>query len=563
MSNVGKSLLCAALCRVLRQDGYSCAPFKSQNMALNSGVTLDGLEMGRAQIMQAHAAGIEPDVRMNPILLKPSSDTGSQVIVNGEILGQYSARDYFATKKKLVPVILDAYESLARQVDIVVIEGAGSPAEINLRQDDIVNMGLAEMVDAPVLLAGDIDPGGVFAQLYGTVKLLSPGEQSRIKGLIINKFRGDPTLLDPGIEMLEEKLQIPVIGVLPYLQIDLEDEDSMSESLLRRNHTKPVDIAVIRLPKISNFTDMDPLTMHPLLGVRYVTGINELGSPDMIILPGTKSTLSDLRWLRESGLADRIIEAAGKGTYILGICGGFQMLGEMLSDPAGLEGEGCGAQVKGLGLLPVETVFQGGKVRRRVRGRIQEGFLAGETDSPGVHVYGYEIHMGRTVIHGQDDMQDEIMVGRGRIAGTYLHGLFDSGEAVDRLAEVLAGKNGIDDGGTPVYADSQSDDGRAAANRSNDRCPAAGRSNDRCPAANRSNDRCPAAGRSDDRWPAAGRSNDRWLAAGRTDDIRSIAGGWKTPDRGQVREQQFDALADAFRRHTDMERIYRILERRE
>ncbi len=522
MSNVGKSLLCAALCRVLRQDGYSAAPFKSQNMALNSGVTADGLEMGRAQIMQAHAAGIEPDVRMNPILLKPSSDTGSQVIVNGEVAGQYSAREYFARKKELVPVILDAYESLAKQVDVVVIEGAGSPAEINLRQDDIVNMGLAELVDAPVLLVGDIDPGGVFAQLYGTVKLLSENEQKRIRGLLINKFRGDPSLLDPGIVMLEDMLRIPVVGVLPYLQTGLDDEDSMSGHLRRKSHTKPIDIAVIRFPKISNFTDMDPLDGHPLLGIRYVSGTNDLGSPDLIILPGTKSTLSDLRWLRESGLADLILEEAGRGTLILGICGGFQMLGETLADPAGLEGEGRGARIKGLGLLPAETVFQGEKVRRRVRGTIREGFFAGAFRegspvpagdcsveagfghqrncadrgriSPGekhpegddlVEVYGYEIHMGQTWFGGRLVDENDIMVGNGQVCGTYLHGIFDSGEAVDRLAGVLSSRKGIDNG------------------------------------------------------------------------------GWKSPDRNQVREQQLDILADAFRRHTDMERIYRILERRE
>ena len=255
MSGAGKSLLCAALCRVFAQDGYRVAPFKSQNMALNSFVTRDGLEMGRAQVVQAQAAGIEPDVRMNPILLKPSSDVGSQVIVNGEVRGQMKAADYFRHKKQLIPDILAAYNSLAEEVDIIVIEGAGSPAEINLKADDIVNMGLAKLVDAPVLLAGDIDRGGVFAQLYGTVELLEPEERARIQGLIINKFRGDVEILRPGLTMLEEKTRLPVLGVVPYLNVDIEDEDSLSQRLDVKNVVKPLDVAIIRLPRLSNFTD--------------------------------------------------------------------------------------------------------------------------------------------------------------------------------------------------------------------------------------------------------------------------------------------------------------------
>ena len=268
MSGAGKSLLCAALCRVFAQDGYRVAPFKSQNMALNSFVTRDGLEMGRAQVVQAQAAGIEPDVRMNPILLKPSSDVGSQVIVNGEVRGQMKAADYFRHKKQLIPDILTAYNSLAEDVDIIVIEGAGSPAEINLKADDIVNMGLAKLVDAPVLLAGDIDRGGVFAQLYGTVELLEPEERARIKGLIINKFRGDVEILRPGLTMLEEKTRLPVLGVVPYLNVDIEDEDSLSQRLDVKNVVKPLDVAIIRLPRLSNFTDFISLEQHPLLGVR-------------------------------------------------------------------------------------------------------------------------------------------------------------------------------------------------------------------------------------------------------------------------------------------------------
>ena len=435
MSNVGKSLLCAALCRILRRDGFRCAPFKSQNMALNSGVTPDGLEMGRAQILQAQAAGVLPDVRMNPVLLKPTSDHRSQVIVNGEVLGEYSAREYFAMKKELLPGILRSYDSLAKEYDVIVIEGAGSPAEINLKEDDIVNMGLAKLVDAPVLLVGDIDPGGVFAQLYGTVKLLEAHERSRIRGLLINKFRGDVTLLTPGLSMLEEKLDIPVLGVIPYLRLELDAEDSMSDTLSRRSHDKPADIAIIRFPRISNFTDFDPLFPHPMLGVRYVQEAGQLGSPDLIILPGTKSTLSDLRWLQESGLAQRILAAQRRGTYILGICGGYQMLGEYLSDPDGTESEGAIFQVPGLGLLPVSTIFRQNKTRRLVRGTIREGYLSG------VSVYGYEIHTGQT-LEGADPETIPVTA-RGNVCGTYLHGLFDSGEAVDRLADLFARKKGL------------------------------------------------------------------------------------------------------------------------
>ncbi len=284
MSGAGKSLIAAALCRIFRQDGLSAAPFKSQNMALNSYITREGLEMGRAQVVQAQAAGIEPDVRMNPILLKPSSDTGSQLIVNGEVRGEYRAANYFKMKKSLIPEVLAAYESLAREHDVMVIEGAGSPAEINLRQDDIVNMGLARLVDAPVILVGDIDRGGVFAQLYGTVALLEEEERRRIVGLVINKFRGDEGLLRPGLAMLEEKTGIPVLGVIPYAQVDIDDEDSLSPRLGRRAHRKAVDVAVVRLPHISNFTDFAPLERHPALGVRYV------GRPDLWRGPTSSSS---------------------------------------------------------------------------------------------------------------------------------------------------------------------------------------------------------------------------------------------------------------------------------
>ena len=436
MSGAGKSLLCAALCRIFAQDGYRVAPFKSQNMALNSFVTRDGLEMGRAQVVQAQAAGIEPDVRMNPILLKPSSDVGSQVIVNGEVRGQMPAAAYFKMKKSLIPDILAAYNSLAEDVDIIVIEGAGSPAEINLKADDIVNMGLARLVDAPVLLAGDIDRGGVFAQLYGTVALLEPDERARIKGLIINKFRGDVKILRPGLAMLEEKTHLPVLGVVPYLKVDIEDEDSLSERLA----VKPLDLAIVRLPHISNFTDFMPLEQHPLLGVRYVQNARTLGTPDLILLPGTKNTIDDLLWLRQSGLEPALLKLAARGTPVFGVCGGYQMLGETLADPMGSE-SGRPQTLRGLGLLPTRTVFTAQKRRTQTHATAAAGPFAGAA------LTGYEIHTGRTEVQGlpfctQADGHPEGCV-QGDVFGTYLHGLFDTGELTEKLVEFLCKRKGL------------------------------------------------------------------------------------------------------------------------
>ena len=439
MSGAGKSLLCAALCRIFAQDGYRTAPFKSQNMALNSFVTRDGLEMGRAQVVQAQAAGVEPDVRMNPILLKPSSDIGSQVIVNGEVRGDMPAKEYFRRKKALIPDILRAYDGLASEFDIIVIEGAGSPAEINLKADDIVNMGLARLVAAPVLLAGDIDRGGVFAQLYGTVELLEPDERARICGLIINKFRGDVEILRPGLAMLEEKTRLPVVGVVPYLKVDIEDEDSLSERLQQKNAVKPLDVAIVRLPHISNFTDFMPLEQHPLLGVRYVQAARELGMPDLIILPGTKNTVNDLLWLRQCGLETAVQKLARRGTPVLGVCGGYQMLGGMLDDSAGTE-SGRPQTLRGLELLPTRTVFALEKRRAQVTATAAAPFA-------GAALTGYEIHTGRTTVEGApfctlaDGTPDGCV--QGSVFGTYLHGLFDSGELTEKFAAMLCRRKGL------------------------------------------------------------------------------------------------------------------------
>lgn len=463
MSNVGKSLITAGLCRIFKQDGYRVAPFKSQNMALNSFITNKGLEMGRAQVMQAEAAGIEPDVRMNPILLKPTNDTGSQVIVNGEVRGTMSARDYFAYKHNLIPDVMKAFSELAAENDIIVIEGAGSPAEVNLKQEDIVNMGMARMAKAPVLLVGDIDRGGVFAQLIGTVDLLEEDERKMVKGLIINKFRGDKTILDPGIEILEEKAGIPVVGVAPYLHIDVEDEDSLSERLTASDQADLIDIAVVRLPRISNFTDLNVMETIPGVSVRYIRNPQELKNPDMIVIPGSKNTISDLLWMRQNGLEAAILKQAHEGKVVFGICGGFQMLGETLSDPMGIETTG---EVRGMGLLPIETVFLDGKTRTRVEGTFHlEGSVFESLGTKGLQAEGYEIHMGQstlmegarhllTVTDAVTGETKEDGAYKENVFGSYIHGIFDGPEIAQTIVRVLAERKGIEMGelGTLSYA---------------------------------------------------------------------------------------------------------------
>ena len=451
MSNAGKSLIAAGLCRIFAQDGYKTAPFKSQNMALNSFITEDGLEMGRAQVVQAEAAGVKPSADMNPILLKPTTDVGSQVIVNGVSIGNMRAKDYFAYKKQLIPQIMEAYKHLDEEYDVIVIEGAGSPAEINLKSDDIVNMGLAAMVDAPVLLAGDIDRGGVFAQLYGTVELLEPEERKRIKGLIINKFRGDVSILAPGIRMLEERGGVPVVGVVPYMQISLEDEDSLTERFDRKTEVDLIDIAVIRVPRISNFTDFNPFESIPGVSLRYVQHVSELKNPDMIILPGTKNTMEDLLWMRANGLEAAVLKEAARGKIIFGICGGYQMLGETLSDPHHVE---AGGTIKGMGLLPMDTIFAENKTRTRVSGKFLNlnGDLAALS---GAELEGYEIHMGETVLKENAghcvSIEDHVSGSRKEdgaycknVCGTYVHGVFDKEDVAEAVVRALGEKKGLD-----------------------------------------------------------------------------------------------------------------------
>ena len=431
MSNAGKSLLCAALCRIFKQDGYRVAPFKSQNMALNSFITEEGLEMGRAQVVQAEAAGIKPSVLMNPVLLKPTTDVGSQVIVKGEVRSNMSASDYFKYKKQLVPEIMSAYEKLASENDIIVIEGAGSPAEINLKEDDIVNMGLAKLVDAPVLLVGDIDRGGVFAQLYGTVALLEPEERAMVKATVINKFRGDVSILAPGLDMLAKLVKVPCAGVVPYLHVDIDDEDSLSERLSSRAR-KEIDIAVIFLPRISNFTDFSPFERFSGVSLRYVKSLLELGNPDMIIIPGTKSTISDLKWMRQNGFEAEILKAASHGVPVFGICGGLQMLGKSISDPLKAEG---GGNIAGMGLLDIETVFEKEKTRTQVEGALSD--ITGMFSAlDGKRYRGYEIHMGQSGSH-------DAILQKGNVYGSYIHGLFDESDIAKTIVAALYKNQGL------------------------------------------------------------------------------------------------------------------------
>lgn len=436
MSNAGKSLLCAGLCRIFKQDGYRVAPFKSQNMALNSFITESGGEMGRAQVVQAEAAGQTPDVRMNPILLKPTTDVGSQVIVMGQVQGNMRAMEYYKRKRELVPTVMQAYESLAAENDIIVIEGAGSPAEINLKQEDIVNMGLAKMVDAPVLLVGDIDRGGVFAQLYGTIALLEEDEKARIKGTIVNKFRGDRAILQPGIDILENICGVPVAGVVPYVHVDIDDEDSLSTRLESADVRKGIDIAVVSLPRMANFTDLSPFERFENVSMRYVKKVSDLHEPDMVIIPGTKSTVSDMQWMRRSGMEAAVKKLQAAGCLIFGICGGYQILGENIFDPDMVEAGGV-TEIKGMGLLPMDTIFRGEKIQRQDEGVFPEipGALH---DLTGMNFRGYEIHMGR----GGNAFPIE---SRGNVYGSYVHGIFDAEGVAETIIRALCRKKGVDE----------------------------------------------------------------------------------------------------------------------
>ncbi|WP_410496108.1 cobyric acid synthase [Cellulosilyticum sp. ST5] len=456
-SNVGKSLLTAGFCRVFKQDGLRVIPFKSQNMALNSFITEEGLEMGRAQVFQAEAAGIKPSARMNPILLKPTSDQGSQVIVNGKVYDNMTAREYHEFKPQLAEMIKTHYESLSSEYDVVAIEGAGSPAEINLRDKDIVNMGMAEIADSPVILIADIDKGGVFASILGTIMLLTEEERARVKGVIINKFRGDRSILEPGIKMLEDLIKIPVLGVVPYTYLKVEDEDSLTSRFYQTvGKNNAIDIAIIHLPHISNFTDFNMLEIQEDVQLRYIRRGEKIGIPDLVILPGSKNTLADLAYLKESGLDIELHKLHEQGNLIMGICGGYQILGEKIADPYGVEGHM--KEAYGLGLLPIETTFEGEKVTTQVEGTICKdlpGLLSAVTSTK---VKGYEIHMGVTKMAkeakplmtftkrlGQTINELEGTCNEaGNVFGTYLHGIFDEANFTRNLLNAIRVKKGLE-----------------------------------------------------------------------------------------------------------------------
>ncbi|HEX9798414.1 MAG TPA: cobyric acid synthase [Anaerolineales bacterium] len=431
-SHVGKSVVVAALCRLYARDGYRVAPFKAQNMSNNSFVTADGGEMGRAQVFQAQAAGVEPVVNMNPILLKPDADTRAQVVRLGQPVSAMQVREYHDYQALAWPAVTGAYDQLSREYDLIVLEGAGSPAEINLRDRDIVNMKMAQYARSPVILIGDIERGGVFASLYGTVELLDPDERRMVKAFLINKFRGDASLLDSGYENLAERTSIPVLGTLPYVfGLPVDEEDAVVlQAAGGRVGTGVLDIGVIHLPHISNATDFQPLATEVDVTIRYIESAESFGRPDVVILPGTKSTVADFEWMQRQGLA-RLVEAhRQRGGWTIGICGGYQMLGERILDPEGVE-SGRKA-VPGLGLLPVVTTF---KARKRLV-RVEAISRLPGVEAP---VRGYEIHQGRTesgdlpaAFHLTRQFDEPIDLADGAAQGvacfgTYLHGLFDHG----------------------------------------------------------------------------------------------------------------------------------------
>ena len=461
---MGKSLLCTALCRIFWQAGFQVAPFKAQNMALNSYVTLDGGEIGRAQGAQAEAAGVVATVKMNPVLLKPKQDLNAQVVVLGKPLADMSARDYRA---KFLPGAVDlvgqCIDELRREYQVLVIEGAGSPAEVNLKDRDIVNMRTAFLADAPVILVADIDRGGVFAALVGTLELLEPHERSKVAGFIINKFRGDLQLLQSGLDFLEQRTGKPVLGVIPYLhEHGIEQEDSVSLSAMPRNWTTgELDIVVIQLPRISNFTDFDLLAEVPGVALRYVGARDTLGQPDALILPGTKNTLQDLLFLREKGLDKQILALAHKGIPIVGICGGYQMLGKMLYDPWG--SEAAGEQMSGLGLLDIETTFQREKQTHRCTATLSSAQLSW-CQVTNQAITGYEIHTGEVRLglgvkplleitrrSGERvSVTDGAATNGGQIFGTHMHGLFDNAAVLLGWVNYLRQRKGL-----PLLVDEQ------------------------------------------------------------------------------------------------------------
>jgi len=459
-SHVGKSIITAGLCRIFKNMGYKVAPFKAQNMALNSAVAKEGGEIGRAQAIQAEACGIEPSVHMNPVLLKPNSDMGSQVIIHGKVVGNMKAREYYAFKNKAWEAVCESYERLATEYEVIVIEGAGSPAEVNLKENDIVNMKVAEMAGAKVLLVSDIDRGGVFASLVGTMELLTQSERESVCGFIINKFRGDKTLLEPGLEFIEKRTGVPVLGVIPYMRdMGIGEEDSVGlektnpprSPLNLRGDERGVNIGVIRLPHISNYTDFDSLQGEPDVQLSYIQRPEEVDGLDLLIIPGSKNTLDDLLFLRKTGFTEVVKRHYGNGKHVVGICGGYQILGLKVSDPYGVETEGVTEE--GLGLLQVETVLLKEKVTANVEAVSHPSSLILHPS-----VRGYEIHMGETMLlgdaeplfvikkrNGNDiEISDGATTKDGRCWGTYIHGIFDNDEFRRDFLNCIRKEKGLD-----------------------------------------------------------------------------------------------------------------------
>lgn len=455
-SHVGKSILTTALCRIFLQDGYKVVPFKAQNMALNSYVTKTGEEMGRAQVAQAEAAGLEPQVDMNPVLLKPTGNSRSQVVLMGKPVGNMSAQEYHqGYSLKALGVIQECLDRLQQQFDVLVIEGAGSPAEVNLKANDIVNMRIAKLLTAPVLLIADIDRGGALASVVGTLELLEPEERALVKGIIINKFRGDINLLKPALTFLEEKTGKPVLGVIPHLEnLGIDDEDSVSLDDKQTTASKELEIAVLRTPKISNFTDFDALATESDVSLRYVRPGEPLGQPDLIILPGSKNTIEDLLYLRQAGYEADIVRLNQQGTPVLGICGGYQMLGQFIDDPEHTESDND--TTEGIGLLPLRTTFAAKKITHQITATAEKQPFLG-IDFSGQNLTGYEIHMGRTeflepVHHAftitsrstqPSDTADGVVRTDGLVMGTYLHGILDNDTYRRAILNALRSRKGL------------------------------------------------------------------------------------------------------------------------
>lgn len=471
-SHVGKSVLTTGLGRLFADDGYRVAPFKAQNMSLNSAATPDGGEIGRAQALQAEACRAEPRVEMNPVLLKPSTDVGAQVIVLGKIWGQVSAADYHTQRvEQLFPQVLAAYKRLAQENDLMLLEGAGSPAEINLREHDIVNLRMAHAADAACLLVCDIDRGGAFAALLGTLELLDPEDRARIRGFVINKFRGDESLLRPGIAMIESRLGIPCVGVVAFFpDLGLDEEDGVAledrASVARRWEHPPtcperaLRVGVIALPHMANFTDFDALAAEPSIDLAFIEKSDQLAGVDLVIVPGTKQTIDDLEWLERLGFARELRRLAENGVPVVGLCGGFQMLGISIDDPQGIENNGNPTHRSALGLLPIRTVLRTAKITRRARGRLRCAIFGGDA-LPDIPFEGYEIHIGETLYEpGAQPLADIVRRGEskaipdgavsasGRVFGTYVHGFFDNDDFRHRFIRAARAAVGL----APVVA---------------------------------------------------------------------------------------------------------------